>query len=285
MPRLLFTCDVECHDPRRPENWLLGRTVDGSWLEWVARELQKRRIEGVFFVDFIGCEKWPKTLDRVLDILTECGQRVELHIHPSNAQQCQKKRLNELSQEWQATLFAEAIENYIRFIGKEPHCFRAGAYGLNRQTLALLSEYKLADSSYYPGKPQVEVTLPDYTEFQVAVWPITTLFLPFLHKHVKHDLNILPRSVLANQILANDVMFFLHSFSFNRFQGRVLTSEVNQRVVRRMNTILRAIDEGVVSPVRLDDFTGYLQTTGISLFDACTTVLYCFLRSHLGLLE
>ncbi|MDD3654251.1 MAG: hypothetical protein PHO01_08730 [Desulfotomaculaceae bacterium] len=134
MGKILFTCDVECHDPARPENWLLGKAGKELWLDIVCGELSKRNIEGIFFVDFVGCEKWANTIAQVIQILKSYGQRIELHVHPSNFSAGYPRYLTELKYDQQEQIIASAIESYMRFTGVSPQIFRAGAYGLDNNT-------------------------------------------------------------------------------------------------------------------------------------------------------
>jgi hypothetical protein len=280
MGNLLFTCDVECHDLNRPEHWLLGKVGKRYWLEIAARELASRKIEGTFFVDFVGCEKWEHSFMKALEMLGENQQRIELHIHPGNAISSSSSRLSDMDYDEQAKLFVIAITNYQRYLGISPKFFRAGAYGINKATLRLLKHYNLADSSFYIGKPQVKVSLDDYLELGVGSYPVTVSYFKHLNKYVKHDLNIMLKTVLKKQLLGNNIMAFMHSFSFNRFQGRQILDQANRLAVERFKAILELIDNGKTVPVSIEQFKDYEFITKISIKDMLQNALYIFLKNH-----
>lgn len=280
MPKLVFTCDVECHDPERNPQWLLGKSGDKKWLEIIASELGRRNITGTFFLDFTGCENWEDSLHQAVDILIRHKQRVELHIHPANAGWCRVKMLSALSYDDQARLFEEAVQNYRRFVGKEPEIFRAGGYGINQDTLRLLKSYRLMDSSYFIGKSQVMVTPEDYQKLGIAFYPVTVSHFRGLGKYVKHDLNIMPRSILEHQILTNDIMIFMHSFSFNRFKHRYILEKDNPLPVKRFDCILKLIDSLKTTPVDIAQFPNTCFVTEIPFKEMIYNSIYIVMRNH-----
>ncbi len=283
MPQLVFTCDVECHDPQRSPQWLLGKSGGRLWLEIVAGELERRNITGAFFVDFSGCEQWEVPLRQAVEILVRRRQRIELHIHPANSGWCGAKMLSALGYDDQARLFETAVNNYRRYVAKEPAIFRAGGYGINDITLRILKDYGLQDSSYYTGKPQVQVRPDDYERIGVISHPVTVSHFRGFGKYVKHDLNIMTAGILEQQILENDVMLFMHSFSFNRFQRRTLLERDNPRPIKRFYKILALIDAGKTQPVDLEHFPNTRFITKISRRAMIANAIYITLRNHYGL--
>jgi hypothetical protein len=280
MGKILFTCDVECHDPARPENWFLGKVGKELWLEKVCSELSKRNIEGIFFVDFVGCEKWVATIVKVIQILKSYGQRIELHVHPSNFSAGYPYQLPDLEYDLQEQIIASAVESYTHFTGVRPQIFRAGAYGIDYNTLQLLKSYGLSDSSYYIGKPQVKVNPLNYEELGIDSYPITAAYFKYLKKYVKHDLNIMLKDVLKKQIADNNVMLFMHSFSFNKFHRKIILDTENSFAVKRFYTVMELIDAGVCIPIGVAHFKDYTYVTEVSLIDMLYNSIYIFLRKH-----
>ncbi len=283
MPQLVFTCDVECHDPQRSPQWLLGKSGARLWLEVVAGELERRNITGTFFVDFVGCEQWETPLRQAVEILIRHRQRIELHIHPANSGWCNVKMLSALGYDAQARLFEAAVRNYRRYVVKEPAIFRAGGYGINNDTLRILKEYRLQDSSYFIGKSQVQVTPDDYRQIGVTSHPVTASHFRGFGKYVKHDVNIMTAGILEQQIAANDVMLFMHSFSFNRFQQRNILERDNPYPVKRFYKILALIDAGKTHPVDIEQFPNTRFITAISRRAMIVNAIYIVLRNHYGL--
>lgn len=126
MGRVLFTCDVECHDDTMPGQWLLGKVKEKYWLEAAARELYARNIQGVFFVDFVECRRWGDTFPKAIEILTKYNQRIELHAHPGYYPGSPSGFLSDMGYAAQKEIIESAIGNFRKYTGKAPEIFRAG---------------------------------------------------------------------------------------------------------------------------------------------------------------
>lgn len=141
------------------ERDILGRTYDGDYgIEYQARELRKRNLKGVFFVEpLYASAVGPESLVRTVDLLQREEQDVDLHIHTEwlrylpelGLEVAGHSSIRDFSEPDQYRLLGQALEN-LRQAGAQDVCaFRAGNYGADFNTLRALHRLGLRyDSSY-----------------------------------------------------------------------------------------------------------------------------------------
>jgi peptidoglycan/xylan/chitin deacetylase (PgdA/CDA1 family) len=155
---VLITVDVEAH---RVIDEISGPHSDS--LGDILACLERFGYRGTFFVDLCEVPTWGEGFMReVCNRIREAGQDVQLHAHPHHLSGDGKRwLLSEYTRGEQAQILDYSIEQYRKFMGKEPLAFRAGGFGANRHTLELLAERGVAiDCSLMQGWRGCDLTAP-----------------------------------------------------------------------------------------------------------------------------
>jgi peptidoglycan/xylan/chitin deacetylase (PgdA/CDA1 family) len=155
---LLITVDVEAH---RVIEEISGRHSDS--LGDILASLRRFRCKATFFVDLCEVPTWgEKFMREVCDRIRDAGQDIQLHAHPHHLSgDSNRWLLSEYTREEQAWILDNAIEEYRKFVGRQPLAFRAGGFGANRDTLELLAERGVAiDCSLMQGWRGCHLTAP-----------------------------------------------------------------------------------------------------------------------------
>ena len=155
---LLITVDVEAH---RVIEEISG--PDSDSLGDILACFQRFGCRATFFVDLCEVPTWGENFMReVCNRIRDAGQDVQLHAHPHHMSgDGERWLLSEYTRGEQAQILDYAIEQYRKFMGKEPLAFRAGGFGANRDTLELLAERGVAiDCSLMQGWRGCDLTVP-----------------------------------------------------------------------------------------------------------------------------
>lgn len=141
------------------ERDVMGRTSEGDFgIGYQARELRKRNLKGVFFVEpLYASAVGSESLRQTVKLLENEGQDVELHIHTEwleylpdfGVTGAQSTSIRDFNQAQQTRLLGLAMDN-LRAAGADGVCaFRAGNYGADFNTLRALAHLGVRyDSSY-----------------------------------------------------------------------------------------------------------------------------------------
>lgn len=144
------------------ERYILGRSSHGEYgLPWTLQTLQHHGLQGVFFVEPLFSarvgERW---LHQIVQMIDRAGQDVQLHLHPewvaelppgtlpvANAA-ARRPHLRQFSLEDQTHLIGWGRHALERALGRRVQAFRAGNFGVNRDTYVALERLGLGlDSS------------------------------------------------------------------------------------------------------------------------------------------
>src|SRR4051794_33132917 len=136
-----------------------GATADGEYgVPYQVRRLSEHGLKAVFFVEalFAGAAGL-EPLRRIVDMVQEGGQEVQLHLHPEWLRWLDPSPLpgrfgdnmKDFTTDEQALLIARGLEN-LRAAGARDVCaFRAGNYGADLNTLHALARNGVRfDTSY-----------------------------------------------------------------------------------------------------------------------------------------
>lgn len=146
---VLLTVDVEAH---RVIDEISGDQSDG--LGDILSAFSSFQYRATFFVDLCEVPTWGENFIRlVCRRILEARQDLQLHVHPHHFTKDYKRwLLSDYTKSEQATILDYAITQYMKIVGRTPLAFRAGGFGLNKDTLELLYERGiLIDCSFMQG--------------------------------------------------------------------------------------------------------------------------------------
>lgn len=156
--RIFLTVDTECHDIGRINQYIYGKSSDGK--EHGLREIleigKELKIPINFFLDVSECRRYgDEYIQEIVELIKQYEQPIYFHFHPNFVSgDDSRSYLWQYSKEEQKELIYEGISDYIKFCGnKERIFFRAGRYGINDDTIQVLSELDIPiiDLSYSSG--------------------------------------------------------------------------------------------------------------------------------------
>lgn len=140
---------------------ITGRTSDGDFgVGWQMDMLERHGLRGVYFVDPAPALVYgDEIVRRIVEPIVARGHKVQLHIHTEWLEWASEPpvgvrglHIGDFSREDQNVLLEWARDTLIRCGAPAPTAFRAGNYGANDDTLAVLSELGIAwDSSFNPS--------------------------------------------------------------------------------------------------------------------------------------
>lgn len=156
MNKIFLTVDTECHDIKKENQYIWGRkNGKENGIRHILELGKKYQIPINFFVDFPEEKRYGKDfIKRIIAIIKEYGQPIFLHLHPNFITNDEKKTfLWQYSYEEQEKILKEGITIYEDLMGKRPTVFRAGRYGVNKDTYDLLDKILpgIVDCSYTGG--------------------------------------------------------------------------------------------------------------------------------------
>lgn len=145
---------------------IAGETKAGAFgIFWQMDVLERRGLKAVFFVDPMpALVHGPEAIARIVQPIVARGHEVQLHIHSEWLEWAKDppivargQNIGDFSRDDQRILIGTARELLIAAGAPSPTAFRAGNYGANDDTLAVLAELGIAwDASFngaYAGAP------------------------------------------------------------------------------------------------------------------------------------
>lgn len=178
---VLLTFDVEvwCNSwqtletdfPASFERYVFGRSRHGEYaLPKVLETLNRHKLKGVFFVEPLFATRFgTEHLARIVDLIRDAGQEVQLHLHPEWTDEARepllpnvthkRQHLSYYSADEQHTLIAHGLR-LMQEVGAGPiNAFRSGSFACNDDTFPAVAANGLAfDSSI---NPTLDVSQPD----------------------------------------------------------------------------------------------------------------------------
>lgn len=158
MKRLYVTVDTECHDISRINQYIYGKDDNGEYhgLPMILKLGRELNIPINFILDVSECHRYgDKYIQEIVDLIHSYNQPIYFHFHPNFLSgEDDRSYLWQYSKEEQQHLIKEGVADYYRFCGKQDRLiFRAGRYGINNDTLEILSQLDVpvVDLSYSSG--------------------------------------------------------------------------------------------------------------------------------------
>lgn len=152
---VIITVDVEAH---RVIDEITGPTFDG--LQKIINELDANAIKATFFVDFSEVHTWGfHAIKIACDKILSSKHDIQLHIHPHHYSGDRNRwMLGDYSYAEKVEIIKDAISNYKNIVGKMPLAFRAGAFGIDEESLEILFDNNIKiDCSYMEHAKQCKI--------------------------------------------------------------------------------------------------------------------------------
>ena len=223
---------------------------------------EKYDMRGTFFVDVYMHHHYGEEPVRSLcRTIGRRGHDVQLHAHANWIPNHPHEFVSRYPLSEQIEIIAEGKRLIGDWTGTAPAAFRAGAYGLNLDTIKALevNGFK-ADASYFPHHRNCELSgqlnnkhgNKIFTIGSVHELPVTTYWLldtPFYRKNSKLDFNactigelkdVLPKFIKSN---IKFVVLFLHSFSFLKWGKGYSHVDPDLRALRSFEETLEFLKE------------------------------------------
>jgi hypothetical protein len=276
----MFTIDAEgVHGDRPFEQFMLGEVGESvTWgIELQAKIFKSYGVQATFFLDvyehsFYGQD----AMKKVVETLLKYDQDVQLHTHPGwfedprdfkhVTKMRREKSCFDYKRPWmwcyslneQIEILEHGIDCLKRWGAGMPVAHRAGAYGINKDTISALKKVGIPiDSSMFWGhknckeiwgKNQLiskdgvfEIPVTGYLKSEtLTLGPIK--INRYKDRFVKTDIDSCPIQDLiwfSNQVSLNDhavMNFFMHSYSMLSFDGRFkkIKKNVDKRAALEM---------------------------------------------------
>jgi len=219
--------------------------------------------KATFFVDVLEYARYGKTaLGDVCRSIGDKGHDVQLHTHPANAYDARRKHMHLYSLAEQKAIIEEGKELIREWTGEYPVAHRAGAYGINHDTLVALREGGIPiDSSAFYGHPNSHVVpsknrvveLDGVVEIPVTVFlrrrqvKLGRWVVRQRARVVKTDVDAAIADELARcvqEAKQHDIRvmnLFMHSYSLVSFAEDYRSCEPDWRDIEKLEAILELV--------------------------------------------
>jgi peptidoglycan/xylan/chitin deacetylase (PgdA/CDA1 family) len=266
-PHFIVTVDVETFlingEPPPFDINIYGR-INGSeyGVNKIMDILEKFSVRATFFVDVYMYHAYGEEKVRSLcRAINQRGHDVQLHAHANWIPNHPHEFVSRYALPEQIKIIAEGKNRLAEWTGMVPVGFRAGAYGLNLDTIKALEETGfIIDSSYFPYHRNCELSgqlgnmyhNKIFTIGSIFEIPVSTYWLvdtPFYKKNSKLDINacsngefrnILPKFI---QSKINFVVLFLHSFSFLKWKRDYSMVQPDNQAMERLRRTLEFLTQ------------------------------------------
>jgi peptidoglycan/xylan/chitin deacetylase (PgdA/CDA1 family) len=229
---VLITIDTEGPCGSDPvEHLIYGVTNKGErcGIEMLMDIFDLYSVKGLFFVDI--AEAWNYGKEKIKDVLKCIRQRghdTGVHIHPDHIADKNRRYLWQYSYNEQYEILQQCLDFYCSCTGEMPLSFRAGRYGLNNDTLDILSKqgYQYDMSGFY-GSRYCRISPPltcnkltiykDIVEIPVTVYKSYECLGYSRYDKIDVSMPFGEFKRITGRMLSDDsidiISLFLHSFS------------------------------------------------------------------------
>ncbi len=141
--RIYLTVDTECHDINKLNEYITGKTKKGIFgLERILQLGQELGVPINVFLDIPEHHRYGDDYtNSLIQLIRKYDQPIFLHVHPDYIADPGRKHLWEYSKDEQKEILSQSVLDYRRFCGEHGRIiFRAGAWGVNKETYEVLSE-------------------------------------------------------------------------------------------------------------------------------------------------
>ncbi|MFP4053515.1 MAG: polysaccharide deacetylase family protein [Phycisphaerae bacterium] len=207
---------------------------DPGGLEEICAVLEEFGVVGTFFVNVCEYTVWGREeMAKVVRFLHERGHCVGLHTHPIWVDEKRRENMFQLPLPEQRAILRWGADFIESCSGRRPRLHRAGAYGINADTLEALSlEGFAADCSNFSTHHFCRARLPE--NMPVTVGDLLVLPVTFCRKGsqcVKTDLDWIDPgdleqylNALADHEKINYIDYSLHSYSLTATADQFATA-------------------------------------------------------------
>lgn len=262
MNKIFLTVDTECHDIKKENQYIWGVKNDKEY--GIGRILElgvQYEIPINFFVDFAEEKRYGKDfLKKIVEKINHYNQPIFLHLHPNFISGDDSRTyLWEYSKEEQKIILLEGTRIYEEFLGKKPPAFRAGRYGVDKNTYDLIDEIipGATEFSYTGGYGkmchigrELVGTINHYSRYRsLRVMPNSTyVALDLLGKKKTVGIDTSEMSLtefkeFLEKANGRDFVLTMHSWNFiNRFfwsETHVGNHKTNERLFKGMIELTR----------------------------------------------
>lgn len=236
--RIYLTVDTECHDLGKVNQYIFGNTKKGIFgLERILQLGQELDVPINVFLDIPECHRYgDKYIQDIVNLVNKYNHPIFLHVHPDYIEDPKRKHLWEYTKEEQRKILKQSISDYKRFCGEQERLFfRAGAWGVNKDTYDILSELlseegysEIIDLSYvYHSRWRCRLTYDEYGAAnasrrynKVTVFPNTTYIgFDYLGKQYTFGFCVPDKSFsefkkIIKQNRLHNITYTMHSWDF-----------------------------------------------------------------------
>jgi len=197
--------------------------------------------KATFFVSVFDCGKYGEdAIAAICRLIKQRGHDIQLHTHPRRVYDKARREMYKYSFEEQVRIVKDGAGLIRKWVDESPVAHRAGAYGLNEDTIKSLRENNIRiDSSMFYGYPNCKLTWSRNRVVErdgILEIPVTGFFrekavylmgIPVWRRRsfVKTDIDAASLDELkffAEEARRHDIRvmnLFMHSYSFIRFNA------------------------------------------------------------------
>ena len=262
--RIYLTVDTECHDIQKLNEYIIGKTKKGLYgLEKILQLGKELDIPINIFLDIPECHTYGDDhIYSLVKTVRKYNQPIFLHVHPDYVADAKRKHLWEYTKDEQKEILKRSILDYKRFCGEQDKIvFRAGAWGVNKETYEALSELRsemgiaeIIDLSYvYRSRWRChlsfdEIGIANKSRIfnDIVVFPNTTYIgVDYFNKKYAFELCVPNKSFhefkeVIDQNTISNITYTMHSWDFikrwffipNHIAGDELQIRVFKKCVR-----------------------------------------------------
>ena len=255
---LIVTIDLENMNTPLKEGSYAENLFSIDVVEPLLKVLDRYKVKGVFFASvFEHCHFGKEAIRDVLEFIENKGHDVQLHTHPFWCYG--REHMWEYSFEEQSEIIKNGCELFKDWLDRYPVAHRAGAYGLNQDTLQVLRRHHIPiDSSMFHDMQNCKVNwsrnLIVEKEGLIEI-PVTGFyhqkFIDFKllrimrhRKFIKTDIDWCSNDELfhfvdyAKKNAIKLLNLFMHSYSFLIYDNSFTRFEKNEKALRDLGQLL-----------------------------------------------
>ncbi len=158
--RIYLTIDVECHDIRKRNQYIDGKTNNGNCgLQHILNIAKKMNIPVNCFFDIVEAYEYGEDyINEIISLIHSYNQHVYFHLHPDYiTNNHDRSFLWQYNKEEKKVILKKGFSLYRRVLGHDVRFFRVGRYGADKEMYELLNElsFNITDLSYCTHCPKM----------------------------------------------------------------------------------------------------------------------------------
>lgn len=256
---ILITVDLENMNTPLLEGKYKRNLFSIETIQPLMNILERYNIKVVFFASVFECCRFGKNeICTVLKYLHSAGHDIELHTHPVWCYG--KEHMWQYPLKEQINIIRHGRELINEWLGKDPIAHRAGAYGINRDTIEALRQNGFSiDSSMFFKHENCKLNwsinkivrkhnileIPVTGFYRQSYFNFSFFKLKYKKKFIKTDIDWCSLNELKafiNYAIKYNIKFitlFMHSYSFIMHDSRYRSFKTNENNVKKLDTFIR----------------------------------------------